>query len=128
MNEKLIACKGNECNATLRQRISELMQRVHLIPEGLAEQHVSEMDDEEVHRRMRMYAKLGAEFSVAEDIGVGLGVAVGARPVGIRRSKDDSGRDGGTPAFAVDGRSPCVPPQGAEGVVSGVAVAVASRV
>ena len=53
---------------SLRQRVTELMVWVHLIPPGLAEYHVQEMENAEVWRRMQMYVRLGAagmELSVA---------------------------------------------------------------
>jgi hypothetical protein len=43
----------------LRQRVSEMMVRVHLIPPDLAAQHVREMPQAEVWERYRMYVKFG---------------------------------------------------------------------
>jgi len=44
---------------SLRERVSEAMVRVHLIPSELADYHVSEMAPDELRRRHRMYAKFG---------------------------------------------------------------------
>jgi hypothetical protein len=52
----------------LRRRVRELMISIHLVRPGLVDRWMTEMDDEEVERRLHMYARLGlteAELSVA---------------------------------------------------------------
>lgn len=44
-------------NRLLRQQVYDLMLYVHHVSPGLAEYWVSEMDDEELNRRLEMYAK-----------------------------------------------------------------------
>jgi hypothetical protein len=43
----------------LRQRVSEMMVRVHLIPPDLAEYHVRQMPPSEIRERFKMYVKFG---------------------------------------------------------------------
>lgn len=43
----------------LRQRVSEMMVRVHLIPPDLAEYHVQRMPPSEIRERFKMYVKFG---------------------------------------------------------------------
>jgi hypothetical protein len=42
----------------LRRVVSDSMVRIHLIPPDLAEYHVSQMDDEEVLSRFKLYAEM----------------------------------------------------------------------
>ena len=53
----------------LRRHVRDLMISIHLVRPHLVDQWMTEMDDEEVERRFRMYARLGftseAELSVA---------------------------------------------------------------
>jgi hypothetical protein len=53
----------------LRQQVRELMISIHLVRPQLVDEWMTEMDEEEVERRFRMYARLGftteAELSVA---------------------------------------------------------------
>jgi len=48
---------------TLRQQVSELMVRRHLIPVELAAYHVAQMPNSEVRRRFLMYVRMGTELS-----------------------------------------------------------------
>lgn len=43
----------------LRQRVTEMMVRVHLIPPDLAEYHVQQMPPSEIRERFLMYVKYG---------------------------------------------------------------------
>lgn len=81
----------------LRQAVADAMVRAHGISRFLADYHAGRMEEAELVWRFSRY------------VGLGFAVGVGARPPGIRRGKDDSGRDGGTrtqPDHAIAVRSP----------------------
>jgi hypothetical protein len=52
-----LACEARRVSI-LRQSVRDLMVRIHLVRPELADGWMTEMDDEEIARRLRMYERL----------------------------------------------------------------------
>jgi hypothetical protein len=88
---------------TLRQRVCDLMVRVHRISPELAAYHVREMSAADLAWRVQMYGRLG------------FAVDLGARPPEIRCTPKHAGRDGGTANLPSECDSVALPLKGAGG-------------